>query len=719
LTEDPTRRTDADAGQAGRLRQAAEQAILGRARRTTPDRRATSSQDLQGVLHDLQVHQIELEMQNDELRRTQDALEAARARYFDLYDLAPVGYFTLSERGLILEANLTGAGLLGMPRGALPQTPFGHFVAHEDADHYYLHHRKLFKTGQPQAFELRLSRHDGASITAWLDATVAAGDDGSPVCRLTVTDVSDRKRIQDQLRQSLSLLQVAGKMAQVGGWTIQLPSYALHWSDEICTLLDYPHDTAVPLPEALSRHAREPHEAIYAALKACAQDGTPIDCELEALTAGRRAITVRVIGQAVRDGAGQVTRIEGALQDITEGKRALQAQASLEAQLRESQKMEAIGTLAAGIAHDFNNILGTILGNAELARQDSGRNYQALVSLEEIRKAGHRAQDLVEQILSFSRRQPTWRRIVSLQPLVEESVRLMCAGLPGGVRLTCHCNADAPAVAANPTLVKQVLLNLGANAAHAMQGRPGNIDVRVEKYTQDAGSDRPGLNLRPGHYARIVFSDTGHGMDAAVQRRIFEPFFTTKPTGEGTGLGLAVVHGIMQTHEGAISVHSEPGKGSRFELYFPTANTATQPLDPGEDAGPGSEGYGQHILYIDDDESQMYLVKRMVERWGYQVSTYREQNEAIDAVKSGDIRFDLVITDFKMPGISGLEVACAMRDARPDLPVLMVSGYINNQLRAQAAAAGVRELFAKPLEVEDLRDAVQRLLAPPGRDPLR
>jgi len=300
-----------------------------------------------------------------------------------------------------------------------------------------------------------------------------------------------------------------------------------------------------------------------------------------------------------------------------------------------------------------------------------------------------------------------------LQPLVEESVRLMRAVLPGGVRLDCYCSVDTPAVAANPTQVKQVLLNLGVNAAYAMQGRSGDIFIRVESFTQELLPEQREPNLRPGHYARIVFSDTGHGMDAPTRKRIFEPFFTTKPAGEGTGLGLAVVQGIMQAHEGAITVSSELGRGSRFELYFPAASFTASTLDSNEIAGPASEGAGQKILYIDDDDSQLFMVKRMLERWGYSVITFREQREAIEAVKAGEIDFDLVITDFKMPGVSGVDVARAIRDVRPSLPVLMVSGYINDQLRQQADAAGVRELFAKPHEEEDLRDTIQRLIPSP------
>lgn len=674
----------------------------------------------QRLLHDLQVHQIELELQNDELRRSQDLLEASRARYFDLYNLAPVGYFTLDESGLILEANLTGATLLGVARGALVRQALSRFVVAEDADAYYLQHRQLFRTGEPAAFELRLSRAGGTPFTAWIEATITVDADGKRICRKVVSDISERKLIQEKLRQSQSLLQTAGMIAHVGGWTIQLPGNELTWSDEICTILDFPIGSVPPLAEALQLYPPGSQEIISAALKACAHDGTPFDCELEIFTAKRRRLNVRAIGQAVLDGRGGITGIEGAFQDITERKMAEQARASIEAQLRESQKMEAIGTLAGGIAHDFNNILGAILGNVELARQDASANWQALVSLDEIQKAGHRARDLVQQILSFSRRQPTARRTILLAPVVEESVRLLRAALHGGVRINYRCADDAPSVMADPTQVQQVLLNLGANAAQAMAGAAGSIDIVVEGIILDATATatatatRHELNLRPGRYARIVVSDAGHGMDEATQRRIFEPFFTTKPLGKGTGLGLSVVHGIMQAHDGAIIVYSKPGQGSRFELYFPRVGETVAPLAASGDAAAAGEGRGRHILYIDDDEAQVYLIKRMLERWGYRVSAYLEQREALGALLAGNIPFDLVLTDFNMPGLSGLQLAQAVRDAHADLPVIVVSGYITDTLRAQATAVGVSELISKTQLVEELRDALQRLVLKPS-----
>ena len=668
---------------------------------------------IQAMLHDLQVHQIELELQNLELREAQHALEISRARYFDLYDLAPVGYFMLNDNGVIVEANLTGAKQLGVARGQLIKRAFSRFVASADADRYYVYCKQLFKTGVPQAFELRLQGANDADFPAWIEASMVPPGGSEPVCRFVVSDITKLKTALEDLQLSQRLVKAAGKVAQVGGWSIKLPNNEVMWSAELLAILDFPAGASPSMAEALALYPPASRKIISRALESCIRDGLPFDHEVESFTANRRSIHARAIGHAVRDEAGNINSVEGAFQDITQRKMAAQAHASLESQLRESQKMEAIGTLAGGIAHDFNNILGTILGNAELARQDCGANWQALMSLEEIQKAANRARDLVQQILSFSRRQPTSRRLMSLASVVEEAVRLLRAALPGGARIDCYCAVDMPPVLADSTQIQQVLLNLGTNAAHAMEGRLGTIDFRAEGITLDAESARFEASLRPGRYARIAVSDAGAGMDAATQRRVFEPFFTTKPAGKGTGLGLSVAQGIMQGHGGVIVVHSELGKGSRFELYFPSAGAAADAPVSTEEVPATSEGRGQHVVYIDDDEAQLFLFKRMLERWGYRVSAFLEQREAL-ALLAGEEPVDIVVTDFNMPGISGVEVARAIRDARPNLPVVVVSGYITDALRSAAVAAGVRELIAKPHEIEDLRDALQRLTAAPA-----
>jgi PAS domain S-box-containing protein len=401
------------------------------------------------------------------------------------------------------------------------------------------------------------------------------------------------------------------------------------------------------------------------------------------------------------------------IRDITERKTAEQAHESLESQLRESQKMEAIGRLAGGVAHDFNNILGSILGNLELAREDTSGNARAQESLDEIQKAGLRARDLVQQILSFSRRQPTARRVVHLPEVVEESVRLLRATLPARVQVDCKIDASTPVVLADPSQMGQVLLNLGTNAAHAI-AEMGLITIRVGGVVLDGAAAKAVAGLRPGLHAVISVTDTGTGIDEAHLDQIFEPFFTTKAVGEGTGLGLSVAHGIMRAHDGAIVVRSEPGKGSRFELYLPSAEGIRETEAPKEIVPEKITASGEHILYIDDDEALVYIVKRLLERQGYRVSGYRNPRLALEALRSSSERFHLVITDYSMPGMSGLDVARAIRELRPSLPVAMASGYVTDELKTQAAEAGIRELIFKQNVVDEFCEVVHRLVSGAG-----
>ncbi len=412
--------------------------------------------------------------------------------------------------------------------------------------------------------------------------------------------------------------------------------------------------------------------------------------------------------------------------DRTELNRAEAARLSLEAQLRESQKMQAIGTLAGGIAHDFNNILAAILGNAKLALQDASGNPDIVRSLEEIRKAGTRGRDLVQQILSFSRRQPTEMKPVTIGLILDESAKLLRATLPARLTLAVDCAPDLPTVMADKTQIQQVLINLVTNAMQAMPSGAGRIDICANSVILDPATVGTHASLNalsaehPGQTVRLMVRDNGPGMNAEIVARIFEPFFTTKPVNEGTGLGLSVVLGIVESHGGAIVVDSAPGAGTTFTVYLPAAAAAgIDQMQPAQinanaaiDAAPPALvlDNSPRILYLDDDESMVSLVNRLLERRGYRVSAFTDQMEALAALASDPASFNLVVTDFNMPGMSGLDVARAVRAIRSDLPVAIVSGFIDEQLRAEAEQAGVRELIFKANLAEEFCDAVARLV---------
>jgi PAS domain S-box-containing protein len=468
-------------------------------------------------------------------------------------------------------------------------------------------------------------------------------------------------------------------------------------------LLGLPVDILVP-EHARTGHAgmrRDFHAAATsrpmgsgrADLYARRKDGTtfPVDIDLHPLQTDDGVVVVATV------------------HDMTAYRQDEERHRALELQLRQSQKMEAIGTLAGGIAHDFNNIIGAILGNAGLAREDIGAGHPALESIAEINKAGRRARDLVQQILAFSRKQALSRSVIALGPVVEEAIKLLQATLPAGVRLAADCAAGLPNVSADPTQIHQVLVNLCTNAWHAMEGRPGNIDICLDDCFVDAALAREHAGLRPGRYVRLSVRDSGKGMDAATKERIFEPFFTTKPVGMGTGLGLSVVHGILQRHEGAIVVDSTPGNGTTFHLYFPAVEAPAVADRPAGAVAGLPRGQGQHVLYLDDDEALVSLVSRMLERQGYRVSGYTLAQQALDAARADPGGFDLVVSDYNMPGMSGLDVARELSRIRPDLPVVVTSGYITDELREKAPLSGVRHLIYKPDTADELCEVVRRL----------
>jgi PAS domain S-box-containing protein len=410
----------------------------------------------------------------------------------------------------------------------------------------------------------------------------------------------------------------------------------------------------------------------------------------------------------VKNEAGVLEHYVAAKVDITELKQAEAARVQLEAQLRESQKMEALGTLAGGVAHDFNNALAMIMGNVELARRCVGRGHEALVSLEEISKASRRAKDLVQQILAFGRRQKLELKTTSLALVVVETERLVRATLPVMVSLSVDCAGDTPAVLADATQIKQLLLNLCSNAADAAQDqdRPGLVEIRLDAHVQN---DARG-NLRSGRYACLMVRDNGMGMNEKTRSRIFEPFFTTKPVGLGSGLGLSVVHGIVTSHNAALVVDSSANVGSTFRVYFPAvADPVPVDAEPTPVAAP-IRGQGNHVLYVDDEEGIVFLMQRLLEHHGFRVSGYTDPRAALAAARANSDQFDLVVTDYNMPHLSGLVLARALRDIRADLPVLLASGYITEEVRAGAAAAGVRELIYKPNTVDDLCAAVMRFV---------
>ncbi len=430
----------------------------------------------------------------------------------------------------------------------------------------------------------------------------------------------------------------------------------------------------------------------------------PTTYELDIIAKNGERVSLELCTQLVFQ-HGEPVEVLGIGRDITERKR-------LEEHLRQTQKIEALGTLAGGIAHDFNNILSAVLGFTELALNEIEPEHAVRPHLQEVLTAGFRAKDLVQQILAFSRQNSSGHRPILITPLIKETLRWLRSSLPSTITIRTHLMAPTSAVLANPTQLQQVLLNLCNNAEHSMRLTGGVLDVQLESVSLAPEQVPRYPNLRPGAHLRLMVRDTGSGMEPEVAARIFEPFFTTKSPGEGTGMGLSVVHGIVAGHHGAITVESAPGRGSTFELYLPQlgepAVEETIALQPEPPRGH------ERILFVDDEEALAFLAQNMLNHLGYQADVYTRSDQALEAFASDPDRFDLVITDQTMPSMTGEVLATAIRRMRPDIPVILCTGYSHVISSERAQALGFDAFCLKPLLMQELSETIRSVLGDGG-----
>jgi nitrogen-specific signal transduction histidine kinase/ActR/RegA family two-component response regulator len=377
-----------------------------------------------------------------------------------------------------------------------------------------------------------------------------------------------------------------------------------------------------------------------------------------------------------------------------------------EAELRQAQKMEAIGALAGGIAHDFNNILTAVIGFTQLAEQDVDKDSLTHRNLQEVLKASARAKDLVKQILTFSRQAAQELQPVQVKLIVKETLKLIRASLPSTIEIIQDIKSDAM-VWSDPTQVHQIMMNLCTNAAYAMREKGGTLEVSLKDIEQGADFPPRHPGSKPGKYLLLQVSDTGHGISPSIMDRIFEPFFTTKERGEGTGMGLAAVHGIVKNLGGFVTVYSEVGKGSSFKVYMPTMSLGKKHESLEEPPLPKGK---ERILFVDDEPALVDLGKQFLERLGYLVTCRTSSTEALALFQAQPKDFDLLIADLTMPKMTGEELALEILNIRKDLPVILCTGFSTKIAEERAKEVGICAFVMKPLVVADLARAARECL---------
>jgi len=665
------------------------------------------------------------------------ALRHSEARMRSIVETEPECVKIISQEGALVEINPAGLAMLEAESlTESRQQPLLHYVAEHFRDAFVAMHRRVMQ-GEPGALEFEAIGLRGTR--RWLDtrAVPLRNPDGTIAGALAITrDVTERKVFERTLARRT---EHQAAVLRLGLEALSVPSLEALFQRAADTVATALHADITAVFEVPTGSQSAQLRAGYGwGSDAVGNLQVPTQADLLAAPVlHERYGIVNSIGVAIRgvgrawgilsahskrarafadDDVDTLQEVANLLAQAIQRAAADTARAAVEAQLLQAQKMDALGRLAGGIAHDFNNLLSAILGNAQLALEDVGPAHPSVVSLEQIQNAGGRAKELVQRILTFSRQQAPRRERLSLQPIVEEVARLLRATIPAGVAVRVEVGVEVPMVFADSAQIHQTLLNLGTNAWQAIAGSGDGSGGRIELslHSCDVNDELLQANptLRPGKYACITVTDTGSGIDATLKQKIFDPFFTTKPLGEGTGLGLSVVLGIMQAHGGAVTVASEPNRGAKFGLYFPAAEAADAVGNRQTVVSTAADrGRGERILYLDDEEPLVFLATRLLERIGYRVDGFTKPELALAAFKAEPQAFRLIVTDLSMPGKSGMEVAREILALQPDAVVVLASGYLRQSDIDAALALGIREVVLKPNTVDELAPIVQRLLS--------
>jgi len=638
-------------------------------------------------------HEIDI----TERKLAEEALRESEKRYKNVVD-SSLSAMVLYRQEEILFANKPFFDIFGYESEELKNIMIDDVLATEAVDDVAEKRRQRMagETEPTAVYESKGKRKNGEIFD--MEISVCASHYlGEPCCIASLSDISARKKSEETLRESESRFRSLFDLSPLPVAVVELETGRLiDVNDRYCDLMQYDKKeligrTTIDLG-LLSKADRDRY------LDRMKRTGEVRDMEIDYTIKDGSVFNILVFSKLIRIAGKDLTVT--ALFDVTERK-------WLESQLQQAHKMEAVGTLAGGIAHDFNNILGIIIGNTELAMDDVPEWNPARHNLQEVHKACIRARDVIRQILTFSRQAGPQLKPVKISPIITESLKLIRSSIPSTIEIRQNISNERDTVNANPTQINQILLNLCVNAAHAMEEKGGIIEVNLENVTLHEESAMPSPELETGVYVKLTVRDTGRGIEPGSLDRIFDPYFTTKEVGKGTGMGLAVAHAIVKNHGGVITVASKIDEGTTFQVFLPVYDIEVETdIETNGKLPKGNE----RILLVDDDKDMVETIRLLLERLGYAITDRAGSVDALEEFRNNPKAYDLVITDMTMPHMTGDQLAKEILVLRPDIPVVLCTGFSERMNNQVAKDIGIRKLLIKPIELSELANTIRQVL---------
>lgn len=647
--------------------------------------------------------------ENTDRKITADAPCASEVQLNAIFQQAGVGIAQIeSQTGQFTRINNKYCNIVGYSDEEMTNTTFMQITHPEDLEED-LNLMKRLIAGDIREFSIQKRYFHKDKSIVWVNLTVSpmwkAGE--KPDYHIAIVeDITERKRYEEVLEQTNKDLFLAQRIANVGNWTLDPDIGVPNWSEEVYRIYERdPERGPCPLEDYRNIYKGIWFEKFSTSINKALHEGQPYDIELRLELPSNKVKWVHAICEPELVSESKGYYLRGTIQDITERKIAEKEKEELLIKLQQANKMQAVGTLAGGIAHEFNNLLGIIMGSADMASNEVAQESFVKAQLDNVIKASFRARDLVRQILTFSRQSQRQQISSKICRLVKESVELIQPSIPSSVEIKSYIDSDCGNSMIDPTEIQQIVMNICSNAVYSMKEK-GVLTINLSEVELTSCDELIQKGLTAGNYAKLVFSDTGCGMDKETLSQIFNPFFTTKEVGQGTGMGLSIVYGIMESYGGAITVESEVGQGATFQLYFPLTNEADEKKSEISSKLPKGD---EHILFVDDEKIYAKVLVNILSRLGYRVDMHLDSREALQAFKTSPDAYDLIITDQVMPDLSGEELIMKAREIRSEIPIILCTGYSSQMNDKKARLLGINAFAFKPISEADLARLIRKV----------